>query len=656
MFFIKLALGNLKKASQAYAPFIFSSVTLFVILNTINLIWLSPDIQERRVTPVLLKFAFWVIVVFATILVTYSHRFLLKQRSKEFGLYSVLGMNRRRIATIASLELMAVAGLVILSGMILATVLSQFLYLVLVNLIQIKTFELAIQPTGYYLSIIIFLCIFLGLIGLTWWHIQRSNSLALMNASKKGEKEPEGNLFLGGLGLILILGAYLFAITDSIKINDDYLTYCFLAVLAVIFGTYLVFISFTTWFLRKQKNRKEYFYKKKNFIPISQMLYRMKQNALGLGNITILSSMVMATLIGTASIHHVSTESVLSRYPEGKNTYINYIGVENRQVAETLSQDLLDQFGSSDLETETLLSFQSYELLKNEENLAIRQVGNMTADFDEVSQISFISQLDYEKITGHSLNLGEGEVGYYHAAFENDLKTKTITLYDDQTYQVKELSEINHPLLSRFGVENVAYIVLQNDEHLQGISKAYFGESSVHQGKFEVLQYNMLTQMDGEQYEKLEELFQTAQPYFFIQNKEIELEDSLNVSGTFIFIGAIIGISFFLGACLIMYFKQISEGYEDRKAYKVLQEIGMSQKMVKKTIRSQVLFIFFTPLLVSVCHISFASFIIIRLIKEVGMAAGNLLWLAASLIAGFSLLYFAIYWLTGRTYYKIIER
>lgn len=660
MFFLKLALGNLKKAYQAYAPFVLSSVTLFVLLNTINLIWLSPDVQERRTTLTLLKFAFWVIAIFSAIIVTYSHRFLIKQRFKEFGLYNVLGMNRKRIATIASIELALVGFGVILFGIVLATVLAKFLYLILVNLLQIDGFHLAIQPSGYHLSVLLFAAMFIGLIALTGWHIGRLSSLEMLSTSRKGEKEPKGNVFLGLFGVILIISAYVFAVKDASNFNEDYLKLIFLAVLAVIFGTYLFFVSFTTWFLKKQKQNKAYFYKRQHFIPVSQMLYRMKQNAFGLGNITILATMVMVTLIATSTIYFMVSASVDQQYPKDKNTVIRQIFIADKETAEEGIEALLAKIDPQPDSWSSILHYDEYPSLTNTE------VVDLATDEDyrvaNQAQLIIITAEEYKRLEGVDLDLDDQTVGYYHQTFSKDLKTKTIAIGEEVAYAVKPIRATSIRQNLYMGPTTYALIVVKDLAVLKefvlayAISKGYAPDPNAEQSL--PLSYSTTVQLSDAQYQQLQKLTAQDKDYtYLLNNREESIQDNLSFTGTFIFIGFIIGMSFLLGACLIMYFKQISEGYEDKKAYKVLQEIGMSPKMVKKTISSQVWIIFFLLLIVSVSHVSFALFLIGRIIREMGILDNQiLLQMTGIMMASFIFLYFIIYRLTSRAYYKIIER
>ncbi|MET3557845.1 putative ABC transport system permease protein [Streptococcus rupicaprae] len=660
MFFLKLALGNLKKAYQAYAPFVLSSVTLFVLLNTINLIWLSPDVQERRTTPTLLKFAFWVIAIFSAIIVTYSHRFLIKQRFKEFGLYNVLGMNRKRIATIASIELALVGFGVILFGIVLATVLAKFLYLILVNLLQIDGFHLAIQPSGYHLSVLLFAAIFISLIALTGWHIGRLSSLEMLSTSRKGEKEPKGNVFLGLFGVILIISAYVFAVKDASNFNEDYLKLIFLAVLAVIFGTYLFFVSFTTWFLKKQKQNKTYFYKRQHFIPVSQMLYRMKQNAFGLGNITILATMVMVTLIATSTIYFMVSASVDQQYPKDKNTVIRQIFIADKEKAEEGIEALLAKIDPQPDSWSSILHYDEYPSLTNTEVVDLATA----EDYRVVNrvQLIIITAEEYKRLEGVDLDLDDQTVGYYHQTFSKDLKTQTIAIGEEVAYAVKPIRATSIRQNLYMGPTTYALIVVKDLAVLKefvltyAISKGYAPDPNAEQSL--PLSYSTTVQLSDAQYQQLQKLTAQDRDYtYLLNNREESIQDNLSFTGTFIFIGFIIGMSFLLGACLIMYFKQISEGYEDKKAYKVLQEIGMSPKMVKKTISSQVWIIFFLPLIVSVSHVSFALFLMGRIIREMGILDHKiLLQMTGITMFGFISLYFIIYRLTSRAYYKIIER
>ncbi|MGT2667500.1 FtsX-like permease family protein [Streptococcus rifensis] len=669
MLYLKLALGNLKKAYQAYLPFILSSTTLFILLNTINMIWLAPDIQDRRTTPTILKFAFWTIAIFALIIVHYSHNFLMKQRSKEFGLYSVIGMNRKRIAIVAILELFIVFTVIMLIGSLLATVLAKFLYLILVNMIEIDNFEIGLTAAGYRGTWFFFTGIFISLLVISWLKIHKLSSLELLRSNKTPEKEPKSNALIGFLGVLMIIASYAFSLNDKIPFTQEYILYSFLAVLSVIFGTYLFFISFLTWLLRKRKNNKTYFYKKKHFIPTANMLYRMKQNAFGLANITVLASMVMATVIATASIFLSINDSLERAYPNGKNIYLDIWSLRDRTKAEEVATDLVTEIGAELADFDGLLYYQTYQNLENTENFSLIDIFSNSDYYVNATSIYFISLVDYDKSGNPALSLADGQIGYYHTTYHTNLKTSQMTLFDGSVYDVIPLAEQpDLPLRNLSYPGHQAIIILPDDQALMEQMIAHQTEEFVSEvyasnpDYYGFFFYSLLGRVTDEQYQKIADKsdnrdYQAQSPFFWASYKQEEYQNKLDFTGPFLFIGVIIGFSFLMGACLIMYYKQISEGHEDRKAYKVLQEIGMSKKMVRKTISNQILLIFFAPLGLAVIHIGFAMPLLIRLLNDTGVFADSIVWPTASLfILVFILLYYLVYRVTSRTYYKIIER
>ncbi|WP_303973681.1 ABC transporter permease [Streptococcus merionis] len=663
MFYLKLAWGNLRKANQAYLPFILSSMTLFILLNTINLIWMSPEVQVRRTTPVFLKFAFWVIAIFALIIVLYSYHFLMKQRTKEFGLYSVLGMNRKRIATIASLELVMIFSLVVLVGSLLATVLAKFLYLVLIHLLETSDFHMTLIAKGYLGAVSLFLLILVMVLIVTWYQILRQSSLSLLRKHQKIAREPKGNAFLGFLGLLMIVSAYAFAAYDVKNITQNYLFYTFLAVLGVILGTYLLFMRFTIWVLKRQKNSKSYFYRATHIIPVSNMLYRMKQNAFGLANITILSCMVLTTLCGTTSLYLATNQMVEEHFPS-YNAYLSYLSVKDRASAEIVVDELFRDIGASEVDRKALLHWSKFENISNAKKI------NLTKSYqigDENTEVLFLPMKDYVALGNAPLDLAEGEVGYYHSSYDGNLLAQEITLADGQTYKVRPLTDIV-PFKSFYNSlsRTEAMVVVPSEDFLLKMVETIQGKEWTEQLYTDDqpynghLQYTVTATLDDAQAECLiaiRDKNDSKRLYFWGNTKASYRKDNVEATAPFLFIGAIIGVTFLMGACLIMYYKQISEGYEDKKSYKVLQEIGMSQKRVKRTINGQVLLIFFAPLTVAVLHVSFAMPLMIRVLREMGTDASNTILMAsASLTIGFILFYFIVYRITSRVYYKIIER
>ena len=330
MLSLKLAANNIKKGFKSFAPFLMASVTMFVMIFVTASIALSPSIHKLRGGSSLsqiMSFALIVLSIFAVLILIYSYRFLQTQRSKEFGLYDILGFGKTRIVGVAFLELLLSYIITLIVGTICGIAFSKFLFLVFVNMIGGNYFNLVISPGAIIILAILFFVFFLILMMIGVWIIWRSSSLDLLREESKGEKEPKSNLFFAIAAVILLGAGYYIALTVDNPISA--LLKFFIAVLLVIFGTYLFYISFTVWYLKLKKKRPSY-YKPNNFITTSSMLYRMKANAVGLGNITILLSMTIVTVVVSLGVF-LGTENMVKTFYTREAQVFSVSPNENRE-------------------------------------------------------------------------------------------------------------------------------------------------------------------------------------------------------------------------------------------------------------------------------------------------------------------------------------
>lgn len=302
MFYWKLALRNIRNSIRVFAPFVLSSLVLFTIISSMFALMFSPVMQAMATGSVVLGMGLFVLTIFSFIMEIYSYNFLMHQRSREFGLYNMLGMNKKKVILIASLELILLFLAILILGSVLSTVFANVLYLIFVNLVGYHDLHFSVDPMSFVYSGILFAVIFLALEFLAIRKITKNNPLILFRSSEKGEKEPKGNILLSALGLLSLATGYGISLTSQPK-GSAIIWLFFLAVLLVIAGTYLFYISFMTWFLKRRRKNKKYFYQPENFITTSQMIFRMKQHATGLANITLLAVMSFVTIATTTSLY-----------------------------------------------------------------------------------------------------------------------------------------------------------------------------------------------------------------------------------------------------------------------------------------------------------------------------------------------------------------
>ncbi len=666
MLSLKLAANNIKKGFKSFAPFLMASVTMFVMIFVTASIALSPSIHKLRGGSSLsqiMSFALIVLSIFAVLILIYSYRFLQTQRSKEFGLYDILGFGKTRIVGVAFLELLLSYIITVIVGTICGIAFSKFLFLVFVNMIGGNYFNLVISPGAIIILAILFFVFFLILMMIGVWIIWRSSSLDLLREESKGEKEPKSNLFFAIAAVILLGAGYYIALTVDNPVSA--LLKFFIAVLLVIFGTYLFYISFTVWYLKLKKKRPSY-YKPNNFITTSSMLYRMKANAVGLGNITILLSMTIVTVVVSLGVF-LGTENMVKTFYTREAQVFSVSPNENRE--ETIDRiksaadsekididNIADLYYVQDLQVDRTPSSKEKFITSNK----LGAMFDKDSYYATMTTIQSLQSLGNKKIP----SLKDNQVLLIDLSKKNSstINPKEVTWYG-QTYEVKEnlksVKDFPSSSTSTISSKNMM-IVFANDQAFEK-ALANFNKAISGQQGFENLA-NTTILFDLKPVD--EKRFTKAFKEEFKNNKDLTisyrseaLQDQRAEIGGLVFVGFVLGISFILGAALIIYYKQLSEGAQDKRSFKILQEVGLSKEEVQKTIKSQVRMIFFLPLVITICHFAGAYLMIEKIIMLFDITDRSvILTISLVTIAILALIYYLIYKATSRVYYKIVER
>lgn len=647
MFYLKLALQNIRNSIRVFAPFVLSSLVLFTIVSAMFALMFSPVMMSMGTGAVTLGLGLFVLTIFSLIMEIYSYNFLMQQRSKEFGLYNMLGMNKKRVALIASLELVLLFLAILILGSILGTVFSNLLYLIFVNLVGYSDLHFSVDPLAFVYSTFIFAGIFLVLEFLAIRKIGKTNPLILFLSSEKGEKEPKGNILLAALGVLSLgMGYYLSLSSKADGLAVIYLF--FIAVLFVIAGTYLFYISFMTWFLKRRRKNKRYFYQPEHFITTSQMIFRMKQHATGLANITLLAVMSFVTIATTTSLYTGMQGITDDYYP--REASVDLV-VENREEAkEAYQQAVLANFPNSAKNFEDMLTFQTSINYDGGEEIAITKE-TMTNPSSNPYYAYVITQDDFRKFGNQLPNLDSNQVVVIRTSQEQNLKRVKL---EEQVFET-----VAGPLDPKFpGLSNTVngmVLVVPNDEVLNTF-KDFYELSLTYRVYADIpkAEIDAVAEKAGDVALVHDESGKWTAEVFHRQDFSNVL---LGFTGGFLFTGFLLGISFLLGAALIIYYKQYSEGHEDKKSYKILQEIGMSQSAVKKTIDSQVLLVFFMPLGMATLHFVVSLVMLKQMLAIFGVTSSSMIYtVSAVTLLAIAILYYGIYKLTSRTYYRIIER
>ena len=656
MFYLKLAGQNIRKSMGVFAPFVLASLVLFTLICSMFLLMLSPVMKSMGTGAVSIGLGVVVLTIFSLIMEIYSFNFLMQQRTREFGLYNMLGMNKKKVALVASIELFFIFLLVIVLGSALAGVFANVLYLIFVNLTNYSDLHFSISPLAFAMTAFLFAVIFFILELLAIRTIGKTSSLILFRASEKGEKEPKGNVLLAALG-VLSLGVGYYLSLSSKAAGLAVIYRFFIAVLFVIAGTYLFYISFMTWYLKARRKNKRYFYTPEHFVTTSQMIFRMKQHATGLANITLLSVMAFVTIATTTSLYTGMSSMTSRLYP--KETSITY-PVSDRSQGETVyQQSVLSHFPEKAHDSLSYLTYQAGLVYDGGEEIVISPVTISDPDFSKIAFTYFITQGDFRKLGNDLPELAANQVAFIRPSEKPSLKKLVL---GEQTFEnVVNLDQAILPDITN--TLNAAVMVVSDDSVLETIRSYY--EANNPQGYQVSLDYRVFTDMTNEEVATLGE--QAGDAYNisdangefigYVMQKTDFNNMIMGFIGGFLFTGFLLGISFLLGAALIIYYKQYSEGHEDKKSYKILQEVGMSQQTVKKTIDSQTLLVFFMPLAMATLHFFVALVMLKQMLMVFGVVSSSMIYTVSGIaLLAVALFYFIIYTWTSRTYYRIIER
>ncbi|HEM3231547.1 ABC transporter permease [Streptococcus suis] len=656
MFYLKLAGQNIRKSMGVFAPFVLASLVLFTLICSMFLLMLSPVMKTMGTGAVSIGLGVVVLTIFSLIMEIYSFNFLMQQRTREFGLYNMLGMNKKKVALVASIELFFIFLLVIVLGSALAGVFANVLYLIFVNLTNYSDLHFSISPLAFAMTAFLFVGIFFILELLAIRTIGKTSPLILFRASEKGEKEPRGNLLLAALGVLSLgVGYYLSLSSKAAGVGVIYRF--FIAVLFVVAGTYLFYISFMTWYLKARRKNKHYFYKPEHFITTSQMIFRMKQHATGLANITLLAVMAFVTIATTTSLYTGMSSMTGALYP--KETSITYPVSDRSQGEAAFQQSVLSHFPEKANDNLSYLTYQAGLVYDGGEEIVISPETISNPDFSKIAFTYFITQDDFRKLGNDLPELAANQVVFMRPSEKPSLKKLVL---GEQTFEnVANLDTAIFPDITN--TLNAAVMVVSDDSVLETI-RSYF-EANNPQGYQVSLDYRVFTELTneevakvGEQSGEIYEILDESGEYLGNVMQRTDFNNMLmGFTGGFLFTGFLLGISFLLGAALIIYYKQYSEGYEDKKSYKILQEVGMSQKAVKKTINSQTLLVFFMPLAMATLHFVVALVMLKQMLMMFGVVSSSMIYTVSGItLLAVALIYFIIYKWTSRTYYRIIER
>ncbi len=665
--YARLAAQNMRKNAQFYVPYLLTilcTVAAFYITCTLARAEDLPGNMRYAYLSAFMSIGYWVIGFFAVIFLFYTNSFLMKRRKKELGLYNVLGLGKRHIACMLGVETLYVAVIGIVGGIALGMLLQKLLTLILFRLMHFSNgFSFYVSGKAIGTTALLFCAIlFVGLlVNLRRIHVQ--NPLETMREGNAGEREPKTRWLLTLIGVASLVGGY--AIALRVQDAMEAFAWYFVAVFLVIIGTYCLFTAVSITVLKALRANKKFYYRPHAFITISGMLYRMKRNAVGLANICILSTMVLVMVSGTVSLFLGTHDLVDRRYPGDINIEVRYTPDAQNPFRPDDMLDAVEQgIRAEGLELENVRTL-SYTKLK----LFWQKDGSMEVTANEGNDtLIVLTAEEYSRFTGESVpQLAANEV---LVSAESPVG-EDLTLHfagpardDTVTYRVRpaEVSVVGMPASA---VEETVQLVVADESVRQSMI-----EGLIDPGEFvSFMRWEAYVDTNGTEEQNIDcaqaisvwddfaRGVKTGHWEFYrVESKAARATDAYALNGGFFFLGLFLGLVFLLAAALILYYKQVSEGYEDCERYRIMQNVGLEKKMVRRSVNAQILVVFFLPLLVAAVHVAFDFRLMSYLLTLFGLKnTGLTLACTGASFLGFAVVYGIVYWLTARVYYRIVQ-
>ena len=662
--YLRLAWQGMRKNGRLYLPFLLTGSVMVMMYYIVSNLCVSPTLSTMAYGTVLatiLPFGCVVIAAFSVLLLLYTHAFLIRQRAAEFGLYNVLGMGKKHLARILFWETLLLAIATLICGLGLGIALSKLSELLLLHLLR--------MPAGYDISVSLHAltetaALFAGVYGVlllgALWRIFRMNTLSLLGSDRVGEKPPKANWIMALLGLVLLVAAYVMAVT--IKSPMEAIGVFFVAVLMVILATYMLFISGSVALCRVLQRNKRYYYKASHFISVSSMMYRMRRTGAGLASICILATMVLVTLASTGSLFIGSEDALRARYPFELQLRLQ---VDNPS---DLTPELIAQVDSltEDVPTTGRTSFRVGELAgyfgKNGLILNMDEDEAGMTVYERTGYLSLVPLEDYNRALNASVSLEPGECLLYTPRL--DLSgMETFDIGGIQTLKVKQLLD-NFPLIDgdylALMIPTVMMVTPDFDALMEKLAPIIVNDRFPAVTPRYILGFD--TDLSSEENIALRErLLAQLEAMQFpgkvrVNSRDFERQDYYITMGSLFFVGIMLSIVFLLAAVLIIYYKQLSEGYEDQGRFTIMQKVGMTKPAIRRSVNSQMLTVFFLPLGLAGVHLAFAYPLLWKLLTAFGLVnLGLVLLVTVICYLIFCAFYVLVYKLTASAYYNIVS-
>ncbi len=654
--YCRLAVTNLKNNRQFYLPYILAGMVTAMMFYIMRAIQGSDEIASMRgaeTVSIMLTMGLVIVALCTGIFLFYTNSFVMKRRRKELGVYNILGMEKKHIAKVMAWEAFILYVLSVSGGIVLGWMFHKLTAMFLAKLTGMsESIPFYISGSGCLQTAELFGVIYLLMLLYNFLQVSLANPITLLHGNNMGEREPKVKWFAAMSGIVCILVGYYLAV--SARGVLEAVNMFFVAVLLVIAGTYALFLSVSIAFLKMLKNNKKYYYQTAHFITVSGMLYRMKRNAVGLANICVLSTMVLVIISTTVCLYAGGEDSLKTNFPKELSTTLYLNDVPEQADREYLMGLIADTAQRHNLNMTNVLAYADIVKVIHMEGNVVEYYDNSNTSYNytEMGMLYLMARADYEKFTGHTYEpIAPGSVKVItSSAFEEDV----IQIFDTE-YLVAEQTAFpedfpKEGVQSFLGDTQLIYVIVEDVRAL-----ASFLSDEV--------QYHIELDTGGTPEEQtafaaaVREALKSSgnQLEYTIYSREEQRDEYMKLNGGFLFLGLFLGVLFLMITMLIIYYKQISEGFEDRERFAIMTKVGMGRSVVKAAINTQVRTVFFMPIVVAVLHLSMA-FPMLKTIMFVFGLMNTELFVGCLIVTAvlFAVIYFIVFKLTSRSYYKIV--
>lgn len=665
----KLAWEGIRKNKRLYIPYILTGSVMVMMYYILSYLTESPALSQMTggsILAMMLPLGCIVIAVFSLLFLFYTNSFLIRQRYREFGLYNILGMDKRNIRKLMVWESLFVAALSVVSGLVIGIMLSKAAELVLLNILRMDiSYDVYIGTKSIRQSLLVYGAIYLVLLVNSLRKVTHSKPLELMQSNKVGERIPKRNWLYAVAGVLLLGCAYYLAI--SIEEPLAAFTVFFGAVILVIIGTYLLFMAGSVAFCKLLQKNKRYYYKPNHFVSVSSMVYRMRRNGAGLASICILLTMVLVMISATASLYFGAEDALNNRYPDGVNVSVMFDQIDG--ISDENLEDLREKVELYCGEEADLTGVRSCGTsgLITEDGITTQMNSSVNIGFDTYDNLGYLSVIsleDYNAVTDESKTLADDECLLYCNRLKYNWDTFAIEGAD--TYTVKErLKEFPKDGDAEALIAPTVYLVV-NDLHsfiepVKDVKNSMNTSILVYEWRFgfdldssekEIKAASDIREVLQKQYLEGENYISSLSS----ESKDAQRGGFMELYGSLFFLGIMLSMVFLFSAVLIIYYKQISEGYEDQSRFEIMQKVGMTKKDIRKSINSQMLTVFFMPLIFAGIHLGFAFPFIWKMLMLFGL--NNMVFIIMVIVICFivfGLFYMLVYRITSNSYYAIVS-